>query len=1104
MAGDREVGRDSKSPFLQLVTFGGPGLILGSTHRSLSPLQGALLGLLASEPGECIAIVRAIALLWQPAPPDRLRHRISQLVYSLNRAYPTPLVVKERDRYCLSETIATDYQVLSASISSGNPAEAADLFLRGFLSELTTPPTDAFSDWLDTRRLELRSRIRHTAAEHWGRLTRQGRWKEAIAPAQTLLSVDPGDERALRMLIRAGAMCGSVREVEAAFFSFVERSEIDENDWAPDAETLSLVERLREMDSRAGAQVNTQSEGTMPLVGRADELTSLSAAMCPRPGGGLRLVVIRGERGTGKTRLVDESLTKGLLTGIRVLRSRASEFERGVFLSSVLEALSASHVARYIHKLSDPWRSTMLELLPEFHTGPGAPPEPPAVEPDRVPRRLLEAVRQLMMMIAGSEPTILFIDDFHWADRNSVAALRYVGERWPSLPLAIVLAVQTECLRPEDPISRFVDNPTVRCEPSHFSIGQLSLEAANELVATTALKTTVAAEVRDQIVELSDRNPLFILELTKLHLAGQRLPNLDPEDFIPLPPSLARVFADRLTQLDDDAERTVQVLSVCGHPLYVPSLSTLAGLSSKACVEALDQLQRCQLVGWGPRGFVVRNKLIRHAVYDRMNAVRRTWVHGQVAVYLEESEAKATRGELAVHYHHARMRAPALQHALAGARIAEQSCAVAEASKLLSLAHRNTDDPLAQARLAVRLARLHYLHRDIAAAPARLAEAAEQLRRIQRPQSALVAEIQRIEVLAGGGARSPRRAAARAEEHRRNAEREGHWRAFAMAVALELRIYRSEGQGGRADRLATQAAKLLDKVEPRSRGWLHASLTIHLGRDFDAELEHARQAISIARQTRAQGELLRALGRLIAIQGVRGLIADPEAMAAAEEGEVLAAESDNYVDRSNLFANAGAGYLAIGQLDRARNWFARAEAALATVNACSSHVTLACRLGELALEETELEEAWDHYARARGWWTPGMGRLLGMTSHSGAGLVALRSGKLDRARKMESRLATPPTGWFTDPWSFALFRAKMSEWRGFVSEGADSIGDIAKRVETSQPAAWARLKFEEARMRLRHSLPLRDEVTATAAKAAAALGVTRWIDQLRALQRRMR
>ncbi len=1103
MAGEREDGRGNRRSSLQLITFGGPALILGSTNRSLSPLQGALLGLLASKPGDGMSVARAIELLWEPAPPDRLRHRISQLVYSLNRGFPRPMVVKKRDRYCLSGAIATDFQALSAAIANGQPAEAAEIFRRGLLSELTTPPTDAFSDWLDAKGLELRAKIRQASAEQWARLTRQGRWKEALAPARALLSVDPYDERALRMLIRSGAMCGSLREAEAAFLSFAERSELNDKDWAPAAETLSLVDRIRDMGSEAGAKVAAHFESRAPLIGRADEVTALPAAMRPRPGEGLRLVVIRGERGAGKTRLVEESLARGLVSGVRVLRSRASEFERGVFLNSVLDALSASDIAADIHKLTDPWRSTMLELLPEFHTGPGPPPELPAVEPDQVPRRLLEAVRQLLLVIAENDPTILFIDDFHWADRNSVAALRYVGERWPSLPLAIVLAVQTECLRAEDPITRFLDNPTMQCEPSQFYLSEISLDAANELVDTVAA-TPIEVATRDRIVELGDQNPLFILELTKQHLAGQRLPNLDPEDFVPLPASLARVFADRLAQLDDDAERTLQVLSVCGHPLHVPPLSKLAGLTSKECMEALDQLQRCQLVGWDPRGFVVRKQLIRHAVYDRMNAVRRTWVHGQVACHLEEVEPTATPGELAVHYHHARMRGRALQHALAGARVAEKSFAVEEASRLLSLARLNTDDPLAQARIAVRLARLHYVRRDVAAAPARLAEAALQLREIKRPQSALVAEIQRIELLASCGACSSRKAIVRAREYRSSAEQARHWKAFAKAVDLELQIHRSEGQASQADRLVARAGKLLDKVEPRSRGWLHASLALHPQGDFDAALEHVRQAISIARQTRAQDELLRALGRLIAIQGVRGLINDPEATAAAEEGETLAAEGDDFVERYNLLANVGAGYLVIGQLDRARNWFAWAETVLANVNTCESHVALACRLGELALEEMELEEAAEHFTRAREWWTPGMGRHLGIVSHSGAGLAALRLGKLERARKMESRMAKPPAKWFADPWTFALFKAKMSEWRGFIGRGADSISDIAGLIETSQPAPWARLKFEEARLRLRHSLPLRDEVAETAAKAAANLGIHRWIENLRALQRRGR
>ena len=84
------------------------------------------------------------------------------------------------------------------------------------------------------------------------------------------------------------------------------------------------------------------------------------------------------------------------------------------------------------------------------------------------------------------------------------------------------------------------------------------------------------------------------------------------------------------------------------------------------------------------------------------------------------------------------------------------------------------------------------------------------------------------------------------------------------------------------------------------------------------------------------------------------------------------------------------------------------------------------------------------------------------------------------------------------------FKARLCEWKGVVSEGVDAISNIAMLIEPTQPAHWARLKFEEALLRLRHSLPERYEVTETAAEAAANLGVGRWIRLLKAALRRAR
>ena len=349
--GHTEAHQGNPRPTFRLVTFGGPALYAGTRHLALSPLKAALLGMLAGAP-DGVSTARAIKLLWQPAPSSRLRHRISQLIYSLNREFRERLVVRKHDRQWLSEAIATDYSVLLAAISDQRLVEAAELCKRGFLSELTKSPSDAFSEWLDEMSLQLRSRIRQAAVEQWTLLTGQGRWHHATEPARVLISFNPYDERALRMLIRAEAMSGRVGEAETAFNSFVERSEMGDPDWSPHAETLSLVGHLNATPAQAGSESAARPIVGHPLIGRSGELAALLGAMLPRPGDGLRVVVLRGERGIGKTRLAEEVLARGLLTGIRVISQSRDEPCAGFLpghpagCAQVLQSRRGNHPAR--------------------------------------------------------------------------------------------------------------------------------------------------------------------------------------------------------------------------------------------------------------------------------------------------------------------------------------------------------------------------------------------------------------------------------------------------------------------------------------------------------------------------------------------------------------------------------------------------------------------------------------------------------------------------------------------------------------------------------------------------------------------------------------
>ncbi len=1100
-AGHTQAHQGSPRPTFRLVTFGGPTLLAGTRHVPLSPLRAALLGLLATAP-DGVSTARAIGLLWQPAPSGRLRHRMSQLIYSLNREFPERLVVRKHDRQYLSAAIATDYSVLLGTISDERLFEAAELCKREFLSELPKSPSHGFSQWLNERRLRIRSRIRRAAVQQWTGLSRQGRWHRAVAAARILISLNPYDERALRMLIRAEAMTGRVGEAEAAFHNFVEWSETGNPEWSPDAATLSLVRRLHDMRGQASTKPASRRVEGHPLIGRAEELAALLGALLPSPGDGLRVVVLRGERGIGKTRLAEEALGRGLVTGIRTIRSQATSPKPASFLDTLLDALRSSGLDADINQLAEPWRGIIQRLLSRSPSGTESSAEPGAAVAGRSGRRCLEAVWRLLMEVTRNKPTILFIDDFQWADSDSIAGLQYVLERWPSLPLAVMLATRTDGLREKDSVSRLLRGSLVRYEPSEFFLGELSKGAAADL-ANTISAGRMKAGVRDRIVELSGQHPFFIVQLALQANLSQRLPNLDPGDFVPVPQSIARVFADRLTELDDDGERALQLLTVLGRPMGVDTLSELSGRSHDSCLQALDRLQQSRLVEWDPRGFVARYELILHTVYDRMNVARRAWVHSRVAAHLDGATT-TTSAELAKHYHHARMRAHALRHAVAGARAAEKAGAFAEAAKLFVLARKDTDNPRIRGRIAARAARLHYLCRDTVEGPACLTEAAVQLRSFERPEGALIADLLRVDLLASKGSRSPREAATGIRELGRAAEEQRHWKAAVKAIDLELHIHRREGHGPEADRVAAHARALLGRVAPESRGPLHASLALHHQGDFDAGLGHAREAIAIARRMRAPDDLLRALARFVSIQAARGLMADPEVISAVEEGEKLAGNCDDFADHFNLLVSAGTGYRAVGRLDEARNWLARAGPLLAGVNVCEAHVSLECKMGELALAARDLDLGVVHFARARELWIPGMGRHLEIISHAGASLTALHTGEVSEARAMAADTPEPPASWFEDPWVFALLEARVCEWGGTIGAGADAISDIAMLIETTQPAHWARLKFEEALLRLRHSLPQRYEVTETAAEAAADLGIDRWVGILKAARRRAR
>jgi AAA ATPase domain len=204
----------------------------------------------------------------------------------------------------------------------------------------------------------------------------------------------------------------------------------------------SLVPRpLRESNGAASAR-------SVRLLGRTHELETLDRAARAALDGSFGLVLVEGEAGVGKTRLLDELAAS--LAGVRVGRATCSELERHLpyvpLANTIRDALgdSANEV---------PHRPALENVLPELAVG-----EPHVYSE-------VDVLEALAKLIAEHAPVALFLDDLQWADQATIAALSYLQRRCAGSAALVVAALRSEETPPDHPARRLTTSTFVQLEP---------------------------------------------------------------------------------------------------------------------------------------------------------------------------------------------------------------------------------------------------------------------------------------------------------------------------------------------------------------------------------------------------------------------------------------------------------------------------------------------------------------------------------------------------------------------------------------------------------------------------------------------------------------
>ncbi len=390
---------------------------------------------------------------------------------------------------------------------------------------------------------------------------------------------------------------------------------------------------LREAHRRVLAQTVPPAAGprTEGLIGREEELDVLRQVV--PPGTGAALVLVEGEPGVGKTRLLEEAAAEAERAGALVVRGTCVEGEGTPSMWPWVRAIGV-----VLHSMSRPARERWLAGEIGRLVEPRDDVDIARVLPDSGARfRLFERVVAVVGEAAARRPVILIIDDLHWADAASLQMFAHLATRLPP-GTAILGAFRDRAPEPGPELSRML--AAVSRAPGHrrLRLGPLGVAEVTELIRRETGKVPGVAAAR-AIHARTAGNPFFVRELSRLLTDGG-----SNSDDAGVPSTVLDVVRDRMTGLDGEARDLLRIAGLIGREGSVGLLAAVAGLDAEACLERLGPARALGLVELAPHDpftFRFAHDLVRESVVATTPAHLINRMHLRVADALERTDPHA-------------------------------------------------------------------------------------------------------------------------------------------------------------------------------------------------------------------------------------------------------------------------------------------------------------------------------------------------------------------------------------------------------------------------------------------------------------------------------
>jgi class 3 adenylate cyclase len=412
------------------------------------------------------------------------------------------------------------------------------------------------------------------------------------------------------------------------------------------------------------------------FVGREAQLERLEQLWKEAAAGELRVALLAGEPGVGKTRLAAELAIQVHERGAMVLGGRCDE-DLGVPYQPFVEALR-----RFVNHAPEaelPDRlglhpGELVRLVPEVAARLPELPPPLQSDPETERYRLFDAMASWLAAASSDEPVLLVLDDLQWAAKPTLLLLRHVVRSPESMRLFVLGTYRDTELGHDHPLVELLADLRRQGD-----VERLSLPGLDQLGVVAFMAHAAGHEMDDEglalaraIHEETEGNPFFVREvlghLTETggieHQEGRWVTSASIDE-LGIPEGVREVVGRRLSRLSAEANAALRVAAVIGTEFEIPVLQTAGNLDEDVLLSSLEEAISARLVAeaLGPTArYRFAHAIVRDTLYEELTAARRVAIHRKVAEGIEALYAGALDDQLpALAHHWARATPPAVE-----------------------------------------------------------------------------------------------------------------------------------------------------------------------------------------------------------------------------------------------------------------------------------------------------------------------------------------------------------------------------------------------------------------------------------------------------------